>query len=188
MVIAVPPGWSITASIAAVAGSRRSMRRLLGGIGIARRDRVGELPVGLRTADLGGHHGGERRQRGFVGGPKRVVHQPEHDGVGAVDDVIPERQRVALPLDRVVLGLQIAHRFVEQRGQSRAADAPPPARRPSARCAAGPRGCCGRPTGRARRRAATAGGEGRGRHAGGSRAPWSRRPGAPRPSRPPKRA
>ena len=74
----------------------------------------GKFAVCRGAADLGGHHRGQGRQRRLVGGPKRVVHQPEHDGIGSVDDVVPERQRVTLPLDGVGLGLQVADGLVEQ--------------------------------------------------------------------------
>ena len=178
----------ITASIAVVAGSRRSMAACFGGIRVAGRDRSCECPIRLRAADLGGHHGGQSRQRGLIGGAKRVVHEPEDDGIGPVDDVVPERQRMALPLDRVAFGVQDAHRLVEAVRSIQAGGAPRPTPQPSARCATESRGCCGPPTGRVRLRAAAAGGGGRGRRAGGSRAPWSRRPGAPRPGLPPKRA
>ena len=139
-------------SSAVVAGSSRSCAACLARSGIARGDRVGQLAIRLRAADLVGHHDGQRGQRGFVGGAQRVVHQPECDRIRAVDNVVPERQCLALLLDGIVLAGQRAQRFVEQRRPVRGRAAGRPARRPWDRCAGASRGCCARPPGRVRRR------------------------------------
>ena len=124
VVIGCSSRWSIAASSASGGGFEKVvcgcfLRRSGSPAVIA----SATLAVGRGAADLVGHHRGQRGQRGLVGGAKRVVHQPERDRVGAVDDVVPERQGVALPLDGVVLVGQLLQRVVEQRGQFRA---PPP--------------------------------------------------------------
>ncbi len=60
---------------------------------------------------------GHRADDGFVAGAQAVVHQPERDRVGTVDDDVPERKRGVLPGDRFGLRSE----FV-QRGRQRAGD------------------------------------------------------------------
>src|SRR4051812_47101385 len=89
-------------------GFQQLLRGMSGHARIAGRDRFSETAIRLGAADLVRHHCGQGRKRRLVRGAKSVVHEPECDGIGAVDDVIPECQRMALPFYRVVLSDELS--------------------------------------------------------------------------------
>jgi hypothetical protein len=60
-----------------------------------------------------------REAGSIVTSPTRRARQSECDGIGTVDDVVPEGGRNALTPDRTVSGRQRAHRLIEEFDQVR---------------------------------------------------------------------
>jgi hypothetical protein len=85
-----------------------------GRVGVPDDNGVRDRSVDVHLAHLDLHQRRESAEGRLIGGPQTVEHQPKDDGVGPVDDVVPEGESNPLATDGVGIILKCGNAFAER--------------------------------------------------------------------------